>query len=158
MTIGPTTALRDIHATDALLMAALHAESMDIGWSAETFAGLLALPGTFGLLAVRGEDPAGFVLARAGADEAEILALAVTNAWRRQGMGRALLTAAKRVARTRGARRLFLEVSVENASALALYLTSGFVEVGRRKGYYARRDAPAIDALILSSTLDEAGG
>jgi ribosomal-protein-alanine N-acetyltransferase len=155
--IDMARALREIHESDATLMAALHAASMDDAWSAETFSGFLALPGAFGVLAARGEAPAGFVLARAAADEAEILALVVTRAFRRQGIGRALLEAVARAARARGARRLFLEVSAENEPALALYRANSFVAVGRRKGYYARTGAPAVDAFILALLLDETG-
>jgi ribosomal-protein-alanine N-acetyltransferase len=155
--IGMAPMLRDIQPADAALLAALHVQAMDDFWSAETFGELVALPGAFGVLAARGEMPTGFVLARAAADEAEILTLVVIPTFRRQGIGRALLEAAARAARVRGARRLFLEVAAENEPALALYRANGFVAVGRRKDYYARRGAPAIDALILASRLDAAG-
>jgi ribosomal-protein-alanine N-acetyltransferase len=152
----PAATLRETALADAALLAALHADAMDAGWSAETFAGLLALPGTFGMLARVGDDPAGFVLARATADEAEILALVVAAAFRRRRIASALLAAAAAAARRHGALRLFLEVSAENAPARALYRAHGFDEVGRRKGYYARPGAAAVDALILSARLEAA--
>ena len=40
---------------------------------------------------------------------------------------------------------MFLEVATGNAAALALYRREGFVEVGRRRRYYADRS----DALVL---------
>jgi ribosomal-protein-alanine N-acetyltransferase len=148
--------LRAVQAADAAVLAALHAQAMDEAWSAATFAGLLAVPGSFGLLAMGAGDPAGFALARVAADEAEILALAVVPAWRCRGVGAALVDATAAAARGRGARRLFLEVSAENAAGRALYRRCGFVAVGTRAAYYARPGAAAADALVLALALDSA--
>ena len=49
---------------------------------------------------------------------------------------------------------MFLDVATSNAEAKALYLKAGFVEVGKRKAYYARATTPAEDALILRLNLD----
>jgi [ribosomal protein S18]-alanine N-acetyltransferase len=46
-----------------------------------------------------------------------------------------------------------LEVAEDNAAAIGLYKKNGFVETGRRKGYYERPGANAVDALVLSLTL-----
>ena len=48
-----------------------------------------------------------------------------------------------------GVRRLLLEVAVDNHPAIALYGALGFVEAGRRRGYYRTAHGPA-DALILA--------
>ena len=45
----------------------------------------------------------------------------------------------------RGGKAVFLEVSIGNLAAQALYRRFGFVEVGRRKRYYA----DSSDALVL---------
>jgi ribosomal-protein-alanine N-acetyltransferase len=133
--------------------AAIHARAADAPWSAETIAGLLAQPGVFGLVALAGEAPRGFILCRIVADEAEVLALAVLPDARRQGIARALLTAAMAQA-AGGAARMLLEVSVRNQPAQALYRSVGFSEVGQRKGYYADPGGggPA-DALVLAKAL-----
>jgi [ribosomal protein S18]-alanine N-acetyltransferase len=68
-------------------------------------------------------------------------------------LGRELVLAGAATAFGRGARALFLEVGVDNAAACALYRQLGFGERGRRHGYYARREAPAQDALILRCAL-----
>ena len=44
---------------------------------------------------------------------------------------------------------MFLEVATGNAAALALYARAGFVEVGRRRRYYA----DLADALVLRARL-----
>jgi len=46
-------------------------------------------------------------------------------------------------------KRLYLEVAEDNAVACALYRKLGFAETGRRKGYYARKGAAPVDALVL---------
>ncbi len=134
----------------AAAMAAMHAAAFPPSecWDAAAIAAQLALPGVFGLL-----DPAGgMVLARAAADEAEILTLAVVPAARRRGIARTLLEAAAARVALAGGRAMFLEVSAANAPARALYELSGYREVGRRKRYYA----DGSDALVLCRLLSPA--
>jgi [ribosomal protein S18]-alanine N-acetyltransferase len=85
------------------------------------------------LVAFLGAATAGFCSWRQSApDEAEILNLAVDPAWRRRGVGAALLEAV--LERASGA--IFLEVAESNSPAIALYRKQGWVDVGRRSGYY----------------------
>ena len=112
-------------------LAALHAACFPDPWDAAAISALLVKPGTF---AFAHED--GFVLARAVADEAEILTLAVHPYKRGKGLGRALLQATISKVRSMGAKSVFLEVGVENPAARALYARLGFTQVGARKGYY----------------------
>ena len=95
----------------------------------------------------------GLILARRIADEAEILAIAVDGTYRRHGIARRLIDGLAADLRHDLPCRLFLEVSVENSAALALYAASGFTEVGTRKQYYARPGEPPIDAKILAQDL-----
>ncbi|WP_223292037.1 GNAT family N-acetyltransferase [Defluviicoccus vanus] len=78
----------------------------------------------------------GFILCRVAADEAEVLTLAVRPRRRRCGIGRLLLEEAMDVARSMGARQLFLEVGENNTAAGNLYLSMGLQTNGRRRGYY----------------------
>ena len=84
-----------------------------------------------------GNDVVGFLHAWEVADELQIHALATGSAWRRQGVGRALLGAALDYGRARGLRTALLEVRSANRAAVALYQTAGFVPGRRRPGYYA---------------------
>ncbi len=77
-------------------------------------------------------------------DELHITLVAVDPAQRRRGLARRLLTALFQEGRSRGAERATLEVASSNAAALALYRQAGFLEAGRRRGYYRNGD----DALI----------
>lgn len=85
-------------------------------------------------------------------DELQVDNLAVTEQWRRQGIGRALLKSALSRASCLGARTASLEVRATNASARAFYENEGFTLVGHRKLYYAN---PPGDALLLSRNLEE---
>ena len=143
-------------ATRAKMLSALHGACFMPGWSAESVAGLLATPGAVAWLAWTPQDdasPAGFALSRAGGGECELVALGVLPARRRRGVGAALVDAWLAWARAEGVQRCFLEVAEDNAGARALYARWGFVEVGRRPGYYARGEGAA-SALILSLALD----
>jgi ribosomal-protein-alanine N-acetyltransferase len=131
----------------AAVLAELHALAFppEERWSAGAFATQLALPGVFGLVL----PDAGLILARVAADEAEILTIGVVPAARRAGYGAALLRAAEARAVADGARRMFLEVSLRNHAARALYMAAGYSEVGRRPRYYADLS----DALVLARPL-----
>lgn len=140
-------------ASDAGVLAEIHASAFDRPWSAAEIAALLDSPGTLALQL--SEDRKGFVMVRALAGEAEILTLAVATEARRQGQARALMRAAVVQALARQALTLFLEVAADNAPALGLYCGLGFETVGRRKGYYDRGDgSPRIDALVMRLSLN----
>jgi ribosomal-protein-alanine N-acetyltransferase len=98
------------------------------------------------------------IIVRRVLDEAEILTLAVDPAWRRQGLGQALVTAAADHLRGDGAARVFLEVNEVNASARRLYQRLGFHSVGRRPGYYRGADGTVSAALLLARHLGDGAG
>jgi [ribosomal protein S18]-alanine N-acetyltransferase len=132
-------------------LASLHARTFRTPppWSAADFAVFLADPLAFLLV----EGDAGFLLGRAVAGEAELLTLAVAPDARRRGLGRKLVARFQYQAQLRGAERAFLEVSVDNAPAIALYESAGFALAGRRRGYFADPEGRRTDALVLSRPL-----
>jgi [ribosomal protein S18]-alanine N-acetyltransferase len=127
----------------AEVMAAIHAAAFPAhdAWSQAVFRQHLELPGVFGLLHSSG----GLILVRVAADEGEILTLAVVPEARRGGIATALLQESTMTASAMGATAVFLEVSVINSAALALYTRAGFRTAGRRRDYYLDRS----DALVL---------
>lgn len=129
---------------DPAHLAAIHVEAFATPWDEAALTELLAAPGVF---AVAEED--GFILIRVVVDEAEILTLAVRPSARRAGLGGHLAEAAVVRAAAMGAERMFLEVAEGNVAARALYARSGFVEMGRRRGYYSHADGRREDALTL---------
>jgi ribosomal-protein-alanine N-acetyltransferase len=124
-------------------LAAIHAAAFPPGeaWGADAIGLQQALPGAFGLIDERG----GMLLGRIAAEEAEVLTLAVMPAACRQGIATCLLRETKALVVSRAGAALFLEVATSNAAALALYRREGFVEVGRRRRYYANGS----DALVM---------
>ena len=89
---------------------------------------------------------------RRAADEAEILSIAVDPSARLRTIATALLGAAEREL-TAQIQKLFLEVSVDNAPALALYERAGFIPVGRRRGYYQSVGDLAADAIVMTKDI-----
>jgi tRNA threonylcarbamoyladenosine biosynthesis protein TsaB len=132
--------IQECDAAAAPVLAALHDEAFgaqdEAGWSADSFVNLLAMPGGFALLAMAGDQPAGFLLMRVAADEAEIVTLAVHPRQQRLGVAHTLLGRGLAAAAQKGAAACFLEVAEDNAPARALYGAQGFVEIGRRRDYY----------------------
>lgn len=85
----------------------------------------------------------------------EILRIGVPPELRGRGLGRRLIdrllqnTAARPEKKSAGDWKIMLEVSENNNAARALYAATGFVEVHRRRSYYA----DGSDALILTRTV-----
>jgi ribosomal-protein-alanine N-acetyltransferase len=127
-------------------LARLHraAFAPERGWNAAEFETLCASPGV--QLYLR---PGGFALVRTVADEAELLTLAVDPAERRKGVADALM---RDWLDATPARQAFLEVAEDNAAAQALYAKHGFSVSARRKAYYTRLEAAAVDALLMQAT------
>lgn len=133
---------------DARHLAELHASAFEAPWDAQAIQSLVDMPGS-----ELEEDAEGFLLWRRAADEAEILTLAVRPQARRRGVGGRLLDGCVTRAAAAGVRRLFLEVAEDNAAALGLYGSRGFVQSGRRSAYYSKLDGSRADALILALNL-----
>jgi RimJ/RimL family protein N-acetyltransferase len=65
-----------------------------------------------------------------GASHVGYLGMGVRMAWRRQGLGRRLLLECILLARSAGLEKVELEVVSENAAAIRLYASVGFVSEG----------------------------
>jgi ribosomal protein S18 acetylase RimI-like enzyme len=83
--------------------------------------------------------PVGYhiVLLRAGSAVARLYSLAVDPAARGKGSGAALLDDAEKVSRRLGRKALRLEVRADNAGAIRLYESRGYVRIGTWRQYYA---------------------
>ena len=95
------------------------------------------------LVAIVGDRVAGFCVWRQVAlDEAELLNIAVHPAFRRRGIGSALLSALGE--RVNGP--VFLEVAETNAPARAFYEKYGWEQIGTRPRYYGE----TINAIVMN--------
>jgi len=89
----------------------------------------------------RGDQVLAYTCAWILEDELTLNNVAVHAAARRKGLGRRLLRELLAYARSKGCRHVRLDVRPSNRAARSLYEAEGFVEQGRRKGYYRDEDA-----------------
>lgn len=94
----------------------------------------------------------GYGVLSLAADEAHVLNVCAAPEVQGRGHGRRLLRSLLKIARARGAQRVFLEVRPSNAHAIALYHDEGFNEIGRRPRYYPAKDGRE-DALVMAIEL-----
>ncbi len=126
-------------------LAAIEAACFADPWSAAGLAEELHNPCARFLVAEIDGEVAGYLGCHQVADEGFIANVAVSPAFRRRGVARALLAAAKE--QGNGLYRLTLEVRPSNTAAIALYEAAGFVCDGVRPRFYAH---PTEDAAIYS--------
>jgi ribosomal-protein-alanine N-acetyltransferase len=140
--------------------ARIHAQGFPHPWSTEEFESMLAgrdviahaahLPSRLRRWTA---GPVGFVVSRLAADQAEILTIAVMPKARGRGVGAALLASHLPSVAANGAKVLFLEVEATNKTAIRLYQSFGFRQVGERKAYYRVADVGRATALVLRRDL-----
>jgi ribosomal-protein-alanine N-acetyltransferase len=140
--------VRPAQPADEAALGEIHAAAFDDPWTGAEILRFALDHGGFALVAETAGAPAGFILCRSIAGEAEVLTLAVRPEARRRGVGERLLAGAIALAGLADA-PMFLEVAADNIGALALYDKAGFERVGRRAGYYRRPEAPAVDAIVM---------
>jgi ribosomal-protein-alanine N-acetyltransferase len=140
------------HVSDLPGITAIENMAFSDPWSPRAFYDAIENPLFYFACARAASDQIlGYVVAWFVAGEGEISNIAVDpKAWG-GGVGRALLNSALEEGRERSAGAVYLEVRESNARARALYDSTGFEEVGRRKGYYRR---PVEDAIMLRRTMD----
>ena len=127
-------------------VAALEKACFSMPWSENSITAELSNPLSLWVVAVDGNTVAGYVGSQAVMGEADMMNLAVLPSYRRQGVGRYLVSELVAKLTDREVYSLTLEVRASNEAAVKLYDSLGFVQVGRRPNYYV---APKEDALIL---------
>ncbi len=141
--VTPLTDPRDL---DAVI--AIEAESFTNPWTREMYEAELGNGGVSHFMLARGSDDGvvGFCSYWRVVDEVHINNLAVLPAFRRRGIGRALLQRILVEAAREGATRALLEVRRSNEEARRLYESIGFTVAGIRRQYYSH---PTEDAVVL---------
>lgn len=89
--------------------------------------------------------------------ETHVLNICIAPEWQGRGFGRRFLEHLLDIAREHGALMAFLEVRPSNETALKLYESLGFGEVGRRRDYYPANGGRE-DAIVMALGLDTADG
>jgi ribosomal-protein-alanine N-acetyltransferase len=139
--------VRPARQADLDVIAGLEEVAFHDPWPREMLAYELCHPHSVLLVAACDPEapPAAYAAFRHAAGEAELLRVGVGPGFRRRGLARALLVEGLERLRDAGVQVCFLEVRVDNPSAIYLYESLGFSCTGLRRGYY--RDGA--DALIF---------
>ena len=81
--------------------------------------------------------------------EADVLTVGVLPEHRKSGIGTAFMEQLENWATDKEANAMMLEVGVENAGAIALYESLGYIKISERKNYYGA----GLDALVMRKDL-----
>ena len=127
-------------------IAALEAMCFSAPWSERSVSSELENALSLWIVAMDGENLAGYVGSQSVLGEADMMNLAVHPDYRRQGVGEKLVNTLIDALSQAQVHSLTLEVRASNAPAKALYQKLGFLQVGLRPRYYQN---PKEDALSL---------
>ena len=136
----------EMNAAHVSQVAALEKICFADPWSEMSIASELQNLWAYWLVAVNGDQVAGYIGSQSSIDEADVMNVAVHPDYRRQGIAESLIEALVAELKNRSIHSLTLEVRASNAPAISLYEKQGFVQVGCRRNYYRN---PKEDALIL---------
>ena len=145
----PGARLRAATDNDCAALAALASSAHSHPWNERQYRDSIAAGHHCWLLqADTGEAIACCVLSHLF-NEAEVLDIAVSPAWRRRGIARALLQQLLGELPDT-VDRVLLDVRVSNTPALGLYRSLGFVQDGLRPNYYPAAGGAREDAILMS--------
>lgn len=136
---------------DVLAIAAMEKECFPDPWSYKMLADTFFNGTSLTCLAEEDGQIHGYGFLIVAGDEADLANIAVQEKSRRRGIAQGILETLEREAKLLGVRRLFLEVRVSNAPAMALYLRRGFVGRYVRPRYYGDGE----DALVMVKELQD---
>jgi [ribosomal protein S18]-alanine N-acetyltransferase len=139
--------LRDMQASDLDAVLCIERQVHSHPWTEGNFLDALLAGYVCKLLESAGQ-PIGYAVLMFGVDEAELLDLSVTHTQQRKGWGKQLLLAMLSLAQENKASRVLLEVRTSNIPAIALYQTTGFSQIGVRRGYYVTKQGRE-DAMMM---------
>lgn len=93
----------------------------------------------------------GFYIGEYVAGEATLMDICVHPTKQGKGLGKQLLNQFINQSKAQGATKIWLEVRSSNIAAQMLYINHGFIETGRRTGYYPKAIGYE-DAIIMCKT------
>ncbi len=149
-----TALLRPAESSDITEIVRIERVCFADPWSEDSFRRILGgRAAIFQVMVLPEKQIAGYIIAFAVGQDAELLNVAVDPQFRGRGLAGQMLDAVLIQLGANGVRTAFLEVRESNRAALALYGSRGFKEIGRRRNYYRR---PVEDALVMRRVLDVA--
>ena len=143
----PEVVIRTMVEADVPSVVAIERAAYQFPWSEGIFRDCLRVGYVCRVITTK-DEIIGYGVMSVGAGEAHILNLCVGEPYRCRGVGRRLLTYLIERGTASGMSEAFLEVRPSNTSAIRLYLSLGFEQVGMRRGYYqavgGREDAAVL--------------
>jgi ribosomal-protein-alanine N-acetyltransferase len=143
----PDVLIRPMAESDVSDVIAVERASYQFPWSEGIFRDCLRVGYVCRVVAMN-DAIIGYGVMSVGAGEAHILNLCISVAYRCRGVGKRLLTYLIDRGAATGMTEVFLEVRPSNTSAIRLYQSVGFEQVGMRRGYYqavgGREDAAVL--------------
>ena len=138
--------IRNMQQSDLLQVCEIEKENFSLPWSEKSFLESMERNDTVFLVAMAGDEVAGYIGCYCVAGEGEITNVAVKSSHRRQGIGGMLLEKLYEEGAALDTQVYFLEVRESNEAAIGLYERQGFVKEGIRKNFY---EAPVENAVIM---------
>lgn len=143
----PEVVIRPMVESDIAGVLAVEHASYQFPWSEGIFRDCLRVGYVCRIVAI-GNEVIGYGIMSLGAGEAHILNLCIGEQYRSRGIGRRLLDHLLDRAAASGVLEAYLEVRPSNFTAIRLYQSLGFEQVGTRRGYYqavgGREDAAVL--------------
>ena len=141
---------RLVCAADTPLLATLHAAAFGPqAWTEIMLTESLANQDVWGLVIEHSAQPVGFALCQQVDADSEILTFVIVPEQQGRGLGRHLMQALYDHAKACFSHQIYLEVAEDNRAARQLYAHFGFVQIGRRHGYYPRPHG-AVAAILMN--------
>jgi len=147
----PQILIRDMGFDDVAMVAQLERRSYAFPWSDAIFRDCLRA-GYYCCVAQLDHIVLGYAIMSSGAGEAHVLNVCVAEDYRCRGIGSQLLWHLLEFAKGLGVADVFLEVRPSNTTAIRLYQTLGFTQIGVRRGYYQAPEGRE-DAVVLRRSL-----
>ncbi len=116
-------------------------------WSRQSVESELGNENSVFIVAVEGEKVIGYIGMSVVIDEGYIFNVAVDEAFRKKGVGTALINELVTYGKKNDLCFITLEVREGNQAAISLYSDFGFIKVGERKNYYSD---PAENAILMT--------
>lgn len=135
---------------DILRISELEKECFpDEPWSFQMLASSFDSDNFYGIVAEDGGEIIGYGGITVTFETADIANVAVTEAFRKSGVGSSVLSELLSIAKKKGAEKVFLEVRVSNSPAMSMYLKYGFRGVHARTRYYSNGE----DCIVMTKEL-----
>ena len=143
--------LRPMTASDLDAIMAIERVNFPFPWTEGNFKDSMN-SGYMCLVMEQGKQLMGYAILMMVLDEAHLLNISVAQSHQGQGWGRYLLVQMMEMGREKGGLNMFLEARPSNRSALGLYESMGFNEMGIRPGYYPAHNGRE-DAVLMGMAL-----